>query len=473
MQDEFGKISLYLVSLFSILGIWQSGWEQKLSSGVEKGLREIAVLEGELPAYRGEDRIEQAKSNYEKTKELTSLGESVATAHFLAAKASRLVFEQANFTSQNKTKETGYLCNSREHIDRALELSPHRGPYYVFKGELETTITKVNASCGEDIESGRYLKTALEIGPFDTTSLFHAATAAIDLGDRKLALDLFRRVQEVDPFFTDEQREFVYQLVTTKEELKLALPALYPGVVFWINYFSKNRLADYTSWKDVFKETLATAISNLDERFRQGKVNGEHFSQFIRNVSLLPLVNEADNIRRRVDRILTIFYQMDGHLRYAEFLQARTHLSRVPVLKSEISKDYSPESQMLSGWFPDSSLKKTSFDVLGRSIGVFFPNDWSKDFLVLQNSPGNRIDKDLQFELYASSDNTHYHRYVPTRKPENFLANGTGHVIFYLNDFPFRYLKINYTGSNQEAKVVNALADLIEVYGGAPNKEIK
>jgi tetratricopeptide (TPR) repeat protein len=461
MKFKVTRISLLVILL---LGIVHAGFEIFVSKLQQATSAEAAVFSGELAEYRGEDPRPLASEIAKNARQLARVAPFDPEALSVSSSVEILV---APSLGTGETSGTDGICRALDLATRASWLSPLNTSYLLSRTSSNTAATKAGLQCANTESSSEALakiKLAKELSPFNTRELFQVGVEYLDYGQKNEALKLFKMLQELDPNITDAQRNFFYQLVTSADDLAAAVPEKVPGVVDWVNYFHRERQADYEKWKSVMVSKVDLAVSDLDQKLVSGKIPYPLFSANIKQISNLAIVRAGDSLRRRIDRILAKVFEVENENIWATFLKERSELARLEVLKSVINDEF-PNYTMLYGWKDDLSGDKVGYDKVGRVLGLFIPKEKSAKFIILQSDDMVVADAGLTPQIFLSDDNINFQLRRADFAINNILVEGRRKIIISFNQPVSGYIKLLYSGSSQEERFSNDLFSLVEAYG--------
>jgi hypothetical protein len=363
------------------------------------------------------------------------------------------------------------LCKALEYFEKAIVESPHKASYHIALADMESQIRNSTQLCNRNIRKGHALnpkerlRLATLLAPNNVETNYFASVVHLASGDKATALALLRRNQETNPLFTEAQRNYTYRLVTTEEELAIALPNKFPEVAKWLHFFFNERPADYQAWHATFELALSGAVGELKERYGRGQIAYYDFSNFIKRISELPLSASSETVRRELDRVLAHIYDADGLNDWAQVLRERQKLARLPILKSLMKDDKSPRTSMLFGWVSDHEARTASLDYLGRVVGIYLPAEYALDMLILQSSRTANL-KPGNLELLASNDNLHFHVISNDIRADTIFLDGKEAIVFRFDEgHQFRFMKIRYKGAERQPNFVSTMQQLVQAYG--------
>lgn len=436
----------------------------------EKAERKTAIVVGSATEYHP---AEHRRELIEAHDEWLRLSRAFPANAELAYLAGRLALIEA-FSAAELTEKLRAICEGLSLFQQAAVFSPASPRYQIAWADVAAQISKPERSCSSSGISfsedtlgieGR-LQHALGLAPFSGVDAYLAAIVYVAVGKKIAALSLLRDSSEVNPVFTQLQREYVYRLVSSQDELEAALPRKFPEVVSWVNHFFLLRPRDYSAWRTTFESAVERSIDELLERLSAKRLDPVFFANYLKQVSMLPPVFTSDQLRRRLDDLLANIYAVDGFADWSDFLRQRSQLARVPVLKSSPVDDKQPKTTMLFAWHREDSLEPADLDVLGRTVGIFIPRGFNVRYLVLENAAGGEKLSDDLVELLTSEDNLRFYPYSSKVHPRSLLIDGRQRLIFgFTSDEAFRYLKIRYRGPGHEASFRNSLQNLVQAYG--------
>ena len=460
---------ILVVSLFGLSAGIRSGASRLKLASIKSEAKFTAARSPEFQLRTADEETENFRSKLEElaaSSNLPSISYELGKAYLL----------QSIHLPQPADKLVLY-CGALKYFARAAAQSPHNPSYQISWADIQTQLSSVELSCPElfselfsqspsirALDPAQRLAWAIRLAPLNTAGLYLASLVYLRQGNKPTALDLLRRDQEINSSFSEEQRQFAYRLVETGDDLNLALPRRYPQILFWIAHFAYQRESDYLLWKPLFVQALNEALTELEFRFRQGGLAPELFAQYLKNVAKLPLVASTDLVRRRLDSALGDIYEIEGNTKWAELLRRRQALTRLGVLKALID-DKRPESTMLFGWTLDDEPRRTAFDVLGRSFGVYIPQKTMPRLLVLQTDSSSSALTQQSIELMFSENNLDYHQLDIKNSFTEVLVDGRQTIVINLPEEGFRYLKVRFLGSSREPRFTNSYAELLQIYG--------
>lgn len=375
----------------------------------------------------------------------------------------------------NITGKTSILCEAYQDFSKAVLQDPANATYNIALADIQVQLPHVEQTCNPHIDNMHFippvlsaterLDYAVSLGPYRVYNLYQAALVFAGVGNKKKALQLLRRDEELNPYFYSAQRNYLQQLVTSEAELQEALPRRFPSIVNWVNDFSVYRPNDFKRWRKSFGKALHDSVIELEERFSKRKITADDYLRYLLAIRSLTLSNLNEETRIELDLQLTNLWPKFGKHKWAKFLKSRSNLKRIPILKSISHRDYTPLSSSLSNWHPDDSLEIVALDQPSQSLGIFIPPSNSLRVLLLSpGNPGTKIKKP-ELAIFASNSNGNYLPVTKSCHIDSFLI-GNRHVFaIQLPEKHFTFYKIHYKGSSWNERYSNTFADLIQGYG--------
>jgi hypothetical protein len=466
-MKTFAGLAFTISLLGIIFGIWDYAVQRTLSS-IED---EAAILAGKVPQYHPLSAADEVSRLFSQLQSLGKYANTFPDVAFSLGKANLV----KSLHAQSMNERVSLFCDALSSFQGATQSSPHNPRYQIAWADVQAQLPSAEVVCpglgatlrssGTQLSTAERLAWAEELAPFSTTDLYLSSIVYLSLGLKDKALSLLRLNQEINPSFTNEQRDYTYNLVNTQEELLLAMPPHYPEILSWIWYFSRNRESDYLLWKDSFVTSLNQAITELQTRFRQGKITPDAYSGYLKSINALPLIPASEVLRSRLDDLMANIYEVEGNTFWSGVLAKRQMLSRLRVLKALVVDDKQPGSTMLFGWVPDSEPRSAEIDVLGRSVGIYLPRGNQLQMLVLQSTTlSEGLDK-KSLEVLYSNDNQSFHPLNIGDQIASGVVDGKETLVITFPQANFRYLKLRYLGSNREPRFANRFSDLIQAYG--------
>lgn len=461
-----------LFSLFafaiSLAGLLQSGWEVALSRALEHVKQDSSFTSVEdNKAFLKKSLDEEISELYSGWAGMARYAALSPEVDYSFGRASLLL----SLLTVNRSEKLSLYCQALAAFKSAAAHSPNNPRYHIALADVEGQFRGASDYfCPEQpskstLSPAERLRHAQALAPYSTVDLYLAAVVYLGLNMKDDALRLLRLNQEINPSFTEDQRRYAYRLVSSQNDLHVALPRRYPEVLLWIAFFSRERESDYLLWRETFEQALMEAVTELQGRFRRGELGEEAYSRFLKSISALPLVASSTLLQRELDMIQADVYAAEGAEVWADVLHARSELERLPVLKSVIADDRQPKQTMLFNWAADAEVNRASFDSLGHSLGIYLPQDMVLSLLILQSSDSSARIKTNELEILASKDNFDYHPLSTDGHLRTEIVDGRETLVF---DFPtndFRYLKLRYLGSNRSPRFTNSFANLLQAYG--------
>ncbi len=456
------------VFVLSLLGASQVIWELAVVSMLASAREQETFISGDHSRLITSPLASQLNMLHSKWKSLSTFADSLpGIKHQLGRATLALSVIQTSYD-----KKLEYYCTALGYFRQAAARSPHNARHQIAWADISSQL-KSETVCSSAVNEKDFtpslspqarLELARSLAPYSVSDLYLAALVYLALGEKSPALELLKLNQEINPHYTKQQREYTYSLVTSEQELRQAMPQQYPEALAWIWYFSVNREHDYLSWKATFVELLDGTIAEVRHRFEQGKITQELFAQFIKNINEVPLVSGSEKLRKRLDELLSHIYRIEDNTWWADILQQRQTLHRIPVLKSVIVDDKQPRQTMLFGWVPDSEPRTAALDAFGRSLGFYLPRGQFLSLLILQSLSSTARLSARDIQVMWSEDNLSYHP-LDTQKLELGMVDGKETIVISVHNPNTRYLKIRYLGANQTPRFTNRFGELVQAYG--------
>lgn len=380
----------------------------------------------------------------------------------------------SSLIEQPEDSKVRLLCESLKALQQAAQKSPHNPLFQIAWADLEGHLPMTEVTCEQHdvtlassrprLNPTQRLELAQQLAPFSVTDLYFAALAHLGLGEKQEALQLLRLNAEINPYFKDEQRGYVFQLIETQEDLESALPRRYPELIPWLDHFSTQRAEDLTAWHETFEAAVKDALKELATRLSSGELTRPQYATFLKVLANRPFNQHSEKLRKHFDRMLSGIYSDEGEARLANWLRKRQDLNRIDVLKSLISDDTAPQESMLYNWMSDANHRQASLDHLGRVLGLYLPADAHVKLIMLESASGGSKIRPDEIEVLLSPDNTRFFK-DKQAKVEHLQRDGKDLLVIETEAQDARFVKIHYTGASQTALFGNELDQLIQVYG--------
>ncbi|MCB0322665.1 MAG: hypothetical protein KDD69_03795 [Bdellovibrionales bacterium] len=459
------KATLPLLFFACLLGMGQSGVEllgHRLSSSAETSAQTISA---ERPLY---DRS-SLRSDFEvlirKWERATHFSpwDSEVTQSLARARL-------ASLPTLPLAERPNAVCASLRDLRSAVQRSPQEAALHVAIADIEALAPSWRTLCEIDAaepftSTSERLRWVQVLAPFSVTEQYLSAVVYLALGEKEDALDLLRKNQEINPYFSQAQREFTYRLIENEGQLQTALPKKYPEITYWIKHYARQQPAALERYGAVFLGALREAVTDLVARYRSGQLPVRPFGQYLKNIRHLPLVEADPGLIATLDQMLIDVYRAEGNAWWADVLRRQTSSTRIPILKTMLADDHAPGSRMLYGWTTDLETRSAALDEPSQSAGIFLPDGYLPDFLVLQTSESDgRLDPS-ELDLLGSRDNERFHPFLPRSTPSVGSVDGKATLLLELPPTDFRYFKIHYRGNAKRARFSAPLAELFELYG--------
>ncbi|MCC6221660.1 MAG: hypothetical protein IT291_10515 [Deltaproteobacteria bacterium] len=464
----------FAILLICLLGIVESTYTAYANELQKNVVDKAAVLGNSRTSFDKDSLDEQVTELVRLSSNLAAYASLMPEAHYMLGRALL-----SSLTTESETKsQSEFLCRAFLHFKKATQLSPNTSRYHIAWANISAILRSPRNLCAQDVIEDiktdvfaeklpprQRVKLALGLSPFSTTDLYLGALAFLSMGDRHQALDIMRLYQQINPYLTKAQQNYIYQLVNSKQDLKAAVARTYPAITRWVWHFESFRPVDYRNWNSVFEDAVDASITDLIDRHLLNKLPRENFSSYIKQIGSLSIANSSEKLRKQLDAILEDLYEEDGSVEWSSLLSQRKVLSKPRTLKSVLAQDDNPKSNMLYAWLADVDNRVAELDIRARTIGFFLPADFSLELLTLENSlTGNHLDTN-SIALLASDDNLRYHSITSDTRIESYMVDGKQKLAIHFPPSEFRYLKVNYNGTNQKAKFKNSLHTLARVFG--------
>ena len=393
-----------------------------------------------------------------------------ADIHYLAGKANLV----GSLRPEKLEDRLSRLCLALAHFSEASKRNPHKARFHIARADLEIQLQGATGLCSKKL--GLPKKTSLEnalqsltwaesLAPRSVKDLYLASLVYLGAQEKTRALDLLRKHQEVNPYLTQAVREFIYQLVASASDLKSALPHRYPELIVWSKHFSRQRPLDYDRWRSVFVDASQSALDELAQRHREGKIDQTNLEQFVDEIAAMPHSLLSDNLRRSLDRTRSRLKGEKGKSSWAAFLEERGELKRIPVAKSILKDDENPKRTMLANWTQDHSSQWINFNVLGSTLGIAIPDNSAPKMLVLEGVSNNARLETKAIKVFISDDNQTYHPLRGKLDLKEHFIQGQQTIQLKIPEGSFRYLKIHQAGTQRKSGMSNRFDKLLQVYG--------
>jgi len=363
--------------------------------------------------------------------------------------------------------KTSLICQALQNFRSAARANPANSIYQLGWSDLRGQLRSPETLCpgmlpaDDPLSAAERLNLGLSLAPNGTREMYLAGLILLSMGEKNTALDLFRKNQELNPYFSSVQRDFILGLVWSESDLVQAIPRKFPESVAWVQHFENERSADLREWRGTFEKALDDTVSELIARAD----GNESAVQYLKQIAQLQIVGTSDALRKRLDSLLATVYQNESQSGWAALLDKRAKLDRLPVIKSVIVDDRSPKSTMLFSWTTDSDERSLALDALGRTIGVMLPEKGRASTLILEDLPGGaRLDAG-DVELLFSQDNEAYFSLPAKPEHQSFFVDGRQTIVINLSGIDARFFKIRYSGSAPRGTFTNSLQRLVQVYG--------
>lgn len=406
-----------------------------------------------------------------------SLSDLFSETHFIRA---TLREQLSRFTNPS---EGSLLCKSLESMQEAIRLSPADSSLHIHWAKIAALLPP-GSTCennpsalslsreafrSPDANLSALAESRLNWGrtldPSNSANLYLAALTYRRLGEKEKALVLLREVERLNPVFSEEQQAFFFRLVQSETDLALAIPRQYPEVIAWVLHFSEHRPKDYRNWEAVFAEALTEAFSSLEAKLIENPETLNSLPKHIRTSDHLPIVSRFDALRQQLDKVLAIIYKRENNRDWAEFLERRARMQRIPVLKAHIKKDILPRETMLSQWHADQSEDVIQLSRLNTSIGYYVPEGFIPKLIVVRNASRRLERSDSSLEIRTSADNEQFEIFKLPEPIESFTVDKKETLVLPAPQNGEAYVKIRIDSQGRDSSFKNRFSLLLEVYG--------
>lgn len=449
MKSALLSGSILLLSAIGLTEATDSLRRELALTQTEEEAREILSSSSKRLQFTADERVAQVVESWQAVADkFPSTPEALtglARAH-LAASARAVEFP----------KRIEHLCRSLVNLSEALAKSPSSARLQISLADIKTQIPQPAQSCPEQIQSAsisplsadQHLKRALKLEPYNTTILYLSAGVYRALGQKEKSLGLLRKVQEISNM-SSAQREYTYAMVDTQQDLEVALPRKYPEIISWYSHFERERPYQLQNWNDTFIAGFRDALGELKSRLRTGIVSPEEYGRFVIHLSRQNAISNSDTLRKEIDEILSVAYQLTGKPEWSKVVARRAEMNRIPIAKSVVARDKTPRSTMLSHWIADDQHVEHSLDSRGGSLGLFVPPNRTLRMLVIESGQGAPRIAPESLELFASEDNKEFVSLERSYEAEDYTVEGVQNIVFTFHKAPFRYLKIVSNASSK------------------------
>ncbi len=458
-----------LIFVIALVGIAQVGSEFLAKHLSASARAQAAIITGSESTFRTQPLEEDVRELHSKWKQVAPLANFYPHSNYSLGRSALLMSTAVG----DPEEKIYYVCEALEYFRSGTIQTPHSPEFHIALADLQAQVPNPERVCEQfkseetplyTMSPAERLAHAVSLSPHSVVDTYLAAVVYLSIGKKDDALALLRENQEMNPLFSSGQRLYTFGLITTESDLALGIPRRYPEILNWIKYFSEERPSDFLSWRETFISALDDSIQELKQRHKDGDITDYYLASFLKNISRIPLAMSSEKIRKELDMQLAEVYRAEQLPYWADILQARSDMERIPVLKSIIADDKSPKTTELFGWTDDHEIRSAGLDAIGRSIGVFVPLSKQAELLVLQSeSSGARL-TDAEIQVMVSHDNRHFHTMRGVQW-KHHLVDGREALAMELPPGDYRFLKVRYLGAQRESKFTNSMQQLLQVYG--------
>ncbi|MBP9838907.1 MAG: hypothetical protein KBC84_09360 [Proteobacteria bacterium] len=387
-----------------------------------------------------------------------------------------LVNQKANDITFHLKKKSKQVCAGLRDLATMLELNPYSTEYKLLALRFSFILKSYLKHC--NIKESNYLFTTKDVSevpnlisaaqtlsPYDLNVLYFSALVYLNLGNKNEALSHLNLVEELDPFFTDDEKQFFYSLVSTEQELQIAIARHYPSVKHWIEKFYSTRQIEFYQWSDSFTTAYAESMDKLKSDFDAGAVTSKEFNKELDDLVFNDAIRSNDRLRIKTDEIYFEYCKKETIPSCLKLFNIRKTLNRLIVKKSVIQKDKDPDETPLSTWQLDDSEENVRFNIKERTIGINLEPTYDAQLLILENDHIRRDTDNTVIMLWGSEDNVTYKHIENIESSRVLIGNRELIAITFKSELNFPYIKVQYKSSDQTGTFRNKLSSLIQLYG--------
>ena len=351
-------------------------------------------------------------------------------------------------------------CKALSSLGLALRHEPYRATYLVNWANIRQLLGRVN--CEEVYTKGDFRvvsSLALKEDPTNVRVIYAAALVALWSGDKEKALGLLNKALTFDVTISPTQETLIDSVIQSPEDLLAVVPKRFPQASRWSNIIRFSDPVRFKSMRAALGEIQTRAIELSGSEFDRDEIPGLLHLQ--RLLSIFGV--ESSNASHKVlDEELGRYLVRNGQRPVGEYLEARSKLQELEIVRASIESDTRPLKSALSGW---GRIEKIAFDEFYRSIGFFLPEGQKVTVIqILGQDPAATLPVH-SVQLFVSDDNESWSEMTLGLQITQFQVGGRPLVALEVREGDHRYWKVHFSNGERRLLLKAPLDLLVRAFG--------
>ncbi|MBX7136608.1 MAG: hypothetical protein K1X83_01400 [Oligoflexia bacterium] len=413
----------------------------------------------EPPDYSNLNRLEKERELFEARRAASAYGASFSTQMRLANVLRSLALGPVD---KFETR-SALLCQSLSAIGQALKLRPHDSEALAAWANIKQLLSGIE--CSLPLTSGDY-RQALELAqnsdPTNTRVIYASAMISFWSGDTPRCDRLLKQVLEYDLHLSAGQQRFIAARISKSGAPQMIVPARYPQVQRWSEYFKQQLPEDFGALARQFGDLQLEALGRNQAEFDSGTISSElYFNRIMSSLDSFA----SDEVRRRADSALAGYFSRVADEEKAEYFKLRASMPALQINRAAVFGDSRPEVGNLVLW---NNNWLTPLDEFYSSVGFYLAEAQSVRLIELSARTDTTVPEASELQVFGSEDNYNWNQLQAGFTIKNLNIEGTvrrSYIAIDVNSKPFKYWKVHFTLADRRRDFKGPLEALVNAYG--------
>lgn len=367
--------------------------------------------------------------------------------------------------SPNQSDRVESMCEALSVYGQGLARTPRDTRLLIaFASQRQLLGGYVCSQAQTQGEVGEMVDRALYWDPYDREVLFWGARLKLWIQQREQALSLFHRLLRYSSSLTPGQSIEVLGELNNAADFREVVPAIIPQVTRWSSLLRERRPGDFALWRKEIAASQQSAIDEVRGRLESLEIPRQLFERALRD---LEEVAATDAVRQKIDHELSISAALRGASEEADFLEQRSKLSALEVVRAQASSDTRPSANSLVRWGDEQQV---AFDDFYQTVGFYLPPQQGVSLITLRGQNAAEALDPRNVRLFASDDNEHWIE-VASLKVELVSVGSEELLAIIVPVEGHRYWKVHNSSPIRRKQFGGTLFDLLQVYGNSSRSQ--
>ncbi len=370
------------------------------------------------------------------------------------------VYREIAADEKDQNSRIDNYCKSLSALGRALKYEPFRATYLVNWANTRQLLGRV--VCKEEFTQGDFRSVsslALKEDPTNVKVIYAAALVSLWAGDKDNALRLLNKALTFDVTISQAQETLIDSVIRSPEDLLAVVPKRFPQASRWSQLIRFSDPVRYKSMRAALGEIQTRAIELSGSEYDRGEIPGSLHLQRLLSIFGIESSGAAHKV---LDEELGRYLARNGQKPAGDYLDARSKLNELEIVRATIESDTRPAKSSLSGW---GKGEKVAFDEFYRSVGFFLPEGQKVSLVqILGGIPAPTLPAQ-SVQLFVSDDNESWTEVTHGLEIFQYQVGGRPLVALRVREGDHRYWKIHFSSGERRVSLSASLDLLIRAFG--------